>query len=85
MSDSSSSCFPASGTFARIGRRSWACGIRKLSVGVNAWRGEARGVLAEMHAYEVGGHGFGMFRENRPADKWLEQLEPWLKGRGIVP
>lgn len=44
----------------------------------------AHGVPAEMHVYEAGGHGFGMFREGRPADKWPEQLEPWLKARGIL-
>jgi acetyl esterase/lipase len=45
----------------------------------------ANGVPAEMHVYEVGGHGFGMFRQQRPADKWPEQLERWLKARSIVP
>lgn len=44
----------------------------------------AHGVPAEMHVYEVGGHGFGIFREGRPADKWPEQLEPWLKARGVI-
>jgi len=44
----------------------------------------ADGVPAELHVYETGGHGFGMFRDQRPADKWPEQLEPWLKQRGIV-
>ena len=44
----------------------------------------ANGVPAELHVYEVGGHGFGMFREERPADKWPEQLEGWLKQRGIT-
>ncbi|HEX6961523.1 MAG TPA: alpha/beta hydrolase [Lacipirellula sp.] len=45
----------------------------------------AKGVPAELHVYEVGGHGFGMFRDERPADKWPEQLEWWLKQREIVP
>jgi acetyl esterase/lipase len=45
----------------------------------------ANRVPAEMHVYEVGGHGFGMFREDRPAAKWPEQLERWLKARAIVP
>jgi acetyl esterase/lipase len=44
----------------------------------------ANGVPAELHVYEAGGHGFGMFREQRPADKWPEQLEPWLAGRGLL-
>jgi acetyl esterase/lipase len=44
----------------------------------------ANGVPAELHVYETGGHGFGMFREQRPADKWPEQLEPWLASRGLL-
>jgi acetyl esterase/lipase len=44
----------------------------------------AHGVPAEMHIYEVGGHGFGMFRDKRPADLWPEQLERWLASRGLV-
>lgn len=44
----------------------------------------ANKVPAEMHIYEVGGHGFGMFREKRPADLWPNELEGWLKARKIV-
>jgi acetyl esterase/lipase len=45
----------------------------------------AKGIPAELHLYEVGGHGFGMFRGERPADRWPVQLEGWLKAREIVP
>jgi acetyl esterase/lipase len=45
----------------------------------------AKRVPAELHVYEVGGHGFGMFRDERPADKWPEQLDGWLKARKILP
>ena len=44
----------------------------------------ANKVPAELHVYETGGHGFGMFREDRPADKWPEQLDAWLKGRAVI-
>lgn len=44
----------------------------------------AHHVPAELHVYEVGGHGFGMLRGDRPADRWPEQLEPWLKSHGMV-
>ncbi len=43
----------------------------------------AHKIPAELHVYETGGHGFGMLRGDRPADKWPEQLEPWLKVHGI--
>ncbi len=42
------------------------------------------GVPAEMHIYEVGGHGFGMFRDKRPADLWPNELAGWLKARKII-
>jgi acetyl esterase/lipase len=44
----------------------------------------ANKVAAEMHIYEVGGHGFGMLRDKRPADLWPNELEAWLKARKIV-
>ena len=44
----------------------------------------AKGVPAELHVYEIGGHGFGIFRDERPADKWPEQLYPWLVAHGFV-
>lgn len=44
----------------------------------------AHKIPAELHVYEAGGHGFGMLRGDRPADKWPEQLEPWLKKHGIT-
>jgi acetyl esterase/lipase len=44
----------------------------------------AHGVPAELHLYEVGGHGFGMFQQDRPADKWPELFLAWLKARKIL-
>jgi acetyl esterase/lipase len=44
----------------------------------------AHKVPAELHVYETGGHGFGMLRGDRPADKWPELLEPWLARRGLL-
>jgi acetyl esterase/lipase len=44
----------------------------------------AHKIPAELHVYEAGGHGFGMLRGDRPADKWPEQLEPWLKTHGMI-
>lgn len=45
----------------------------------------ARGVPAALHVYEAGGHGFGMFRGQRPADRWPDQLRDWLQARGVLP
>ncbi|MCA9235512.1 MAG: alpha/beta hydrolase [Planctomycetales bacterium] len=41
-------------------------------------------VPAEMHIFERGGHGFGMYRGDRPADLWPNLLDPWLRGQGMV-
>jgi len=35
-------------------------------------------VPAELHKYDVGGHGFGMRKNNIPADKWPDLLKDWL-------
>ena len=44
----------------------------------------AHNVPAELHLYEVGGHGFGMFQQDRPADKWPELFLAWLKARKLA-
>jgi acetyl esterase/lipase len=44
----------------------------------------AHKIPAELHVYEAGGHGFGMLRSERPADKWPEKLEPWLRQHGLT-
>lgn len=41
-------------------------------------------IPAEMHLYEVGGHGFGMYRGDRSADRWPDLLEKWLTRRGLM-
>ncbi len=43
------------------------------------------GIPTEMHVYEEGGHGFGMFHGDRPVDHWPEQLLPWLKKHAGIP
>jgi len=35
-------------------------------------------VPAELHKYDVGGHGFGMRKNSIPADKWPDLLKDWL-------
>jgi len=34
---------------------------------------------AELHIYQSGGHGFGMRKQNLPADTWIERFGDWLK------
>ena len=35
-------------------------------------------VPAELHKYDVGGHGFGMRKNKIPADNWPDLLKDWL-------
>lgn len=41
-------------------------------------------VSAELHIFEVGGHGFGMRKSGIPADNWDEMLNKWLKKRRLI-
>lgn len=41
------------------------------------------GVASELHVYEKGGHGFGMFN-SLSADDWMERLKNWLKTHNWV-
>lgn len=40
------------------------------------------GVPAEMHVFPTGGHGFGMFRGDRPVDQWPNLLKAWMVSNG---
>lgn len=41
-------------------------------------------VPAELHKYDVGGHGFGMRKNNIPADNWPDLLKVWLKRNNLT-
>ncbi len=43
------------------------------------------GVPADLHIYASGGHGYGMFRGDRPVDQWPNLLEAWLQERELIP
>ena len=45
---------------------------------------KANKIPAEMHIFSKGGHGFGMRKNNIPADHWPELFLDWLKSSGIV-
>jgi acetyl esterase/lipase len=45
---------------------------------------KANKIPAEMHIFDKGGHGFGMRKNNIPADHWPELFTDWLKSRGFV-
>ncbi|MDP4239321.1 MAG: alpha/beta hydrolase [Bacteroidota bacterium] len=41
-------------------------------------------IPAELHKFDVGGHGFGMRKRGIPVDNWPELLKTWLKARGLI-
>ena len=41
-------------------------------------------VPAELHKFDIGGHGFGMNKRGIPVDNWPELLKTWLHSRGLI-
>jgi acetyl esterase/lipase len=39
---------------------------------------------AELHLYAKGGHGFGMRKQNLPADHWIDSFADWLQWQGLI-
>jgi acetyl esterase/lipase len=43
------------------------------------------GVVAELHIYSTGGHGFGLRASNkRPVGNWIVRFEEWMRESGFV-
>lgn len=41
-------------------------------------------VPVEMHLFPNGGHGFGMYRGDRPVDHWPDLMEAWMAEQGLL-
>ena len=41
-------------------------------------------VPAELHKFDVGGHGFGMRKRGIPVDNWPDLLKNWLKTNNLI-
>ena len=41
-------------------------------------------VPAELHKFDIGGHGFGMRKRGIPVDNWTDLLKSWLKARSLI-
>ena len=50
---------------------------------VEAWHGAKRPV--EFHAYEGGGHGFGLGKPGTTSTLLIDEFVAWLGARGVVP
>jgi acetyl esterase/lipase len=44
------------------------------------WMGARKS--AELHIYARGGHGFGMRKQNLPADHWIDRFAEWMEFEG---
>jgi acetyl esterase/lipase len=44
-----------------------------------AWK--AKGLDAELHIYDHGGHGFGMAPQGKASDRWISDFGAWLSAR----
>lgn len=45
---------------------------------------QANHVPAEIHTFDVGGHGFGMRKKGCDAEKWPDLLKEWMKKEDIL-
>lgn len=45
---------------------------------------QAKHIPAELHTFEVGGHGFGMRHRGIPVDNWTDLLKTWLKENKLI-
>jgi acetyl esterase/lipase len=43
----------------------------------------ANKVAAELHIYEIGGHGYGILPTDKPVATWHHRLADWMKQRGL--
>ena len=58
-------------------------GLAKDSIMLyNKWLNAGHSV--ELHMYASGGHGFGMRKQNKPSDSWIERYGEWLHARGLL-
>lgn len=44
----------------------------------------AAGNKPEAHIYHAGGHGFGMHKQGRTSDHWIDEFFYWLEGQGLT-
>jgi acetyl esterase/lipase len=44
----------------------------------------AAGQHPELHVYYSGGHGFGMRKQGKSSDYWIEDFYHWLESLGLT-
>jgi hypothetical protein len=41
-------------------------------------------LLAELHIFTKGGHGFGMRKEGKPINEWPQRCGEWMESLGFL-
>ncbi len=49
---------------------------------VESWQNA--GLPVELHFFEHGGHGFGMYQRGSTSDLWFQEFLTWMKDRGLM-
>jgi len=44
----------------------------------------AAGQKPEVHEYTAGGHGFGMRKQGKPSDRWIDDLYHWMEAERLT-
>jgi dipeptidyl aminopeptidase/acylaminoacyl peptidase len=45
---------------------------------------KAAGHRPEFHIYNAGGHGWGMRKQGRTSDHWIDEFYFWLEAQGLT-
>jgi acetyl esterase/lipase len=45
---------------------------------------KAAGAAPEVHIYQSGGHGFGMSKQGKTSDHWIDEFYYWLEAQGFT-
>jgi acetyl esterase/lipase len=44
----------------------------------------AAGTKPEAHIFSAGGHGFGLRKQGKTSDHWIDEFGFWLKAQGLT-
>jgi acetyl esterase/lipase len=45
---------------------------------------QTAGAASEIHIFQDGGHGFGVMHQGKSSDRWVDDLDAWLRLRGFA-
>jgi hypothetical protein len=66
-----------------VRQRAAEWGIAPNRIGIMGFSAGA-GVPIELHVFESGGHGWGMRKQDKTSDHWIDEFGWWLESRGLI-